>query len=680
MTDDDIFNRCADIFDINDESTQRDMTIKLLSEINQEQYTPIINHLIRQTGLYPYMKYETSEWFDKILINNFMVDIGEKEPVVLHLKQSEILKQLLENKSLILSAPTSFGKSFIIDALIQLKKPKNVLIIVPTISLMDETRRRLRKFNDKYNIITTSNIQPKEKNIFILTQERAIGYIDDIYNLGLDIFIVDEFYKILSDDIRSLSLKVVVSKFSNIAKQKYYLCPNINKIELPFGTKNMKHIKINFNTVYLETKRIQCNQKTKNLNTLKIIKENTNKQNLIYVNKQSVVNKLVLFLSNEIADKKSQILQNYKEWLNKHYSKSWSLSNAIQKGICVHYGKIHRPISQMNIKLFNDKETSIIVCTTSLIEGVNTSAENLLLYSNRIKNDEIDSFTYKNIIGRSGRMFKYFIGNVYLLEEAPEDESKNLEIEKLDIDDILRLDDYLEISNDILEKVDSKKEKINSYVKDIGKTNKILKLIKSGKITSKIDDIVDILEKITATSFNPNSFQYSNDNNIDKWGFFKKLIKGKQISFEHVKIMSNFYNKTIPELMEELNIADISIFFDLENKITYELSTYFSDINELQKVIFENNSYDISNCIYKLTNLFMPANILQLEEYGLPRVISKKINNIKLLPIDNDNIKITELINQFKDIGKENLINELNENNLLEPFDINFIEYFYDGI
>lgn len=80
--------------------------------------------------------------------------------------------------------------------------------------------------------------------------------------------------------------------------------------------------------------------------------------------------------------------------------------------------------------------------------------------------------------------------------------------------------------------------------------------------------------------------------------------------------------------MEKLNITDISIFFDLENKITYELSTYFSDINELQKVIFENNSYDISNCIYKLTNLFMPANILQLEEYGLPRVISKKLTTL----------------------------------------------------
>ncbi|MED7858412.1 helicase, partial [Campylobacter coli] len=42
---------------------------------------------------------------------------------VLHREQSRVLKRLLSNESLILSAPTSFGKSFIIDALIAMKKP-----------------------------------------------------------------------------------------------------------------------------------------------------------------------------------------------------------------------------------------------------------------------------------------------------------------------------------------------------------------------------------------------------------------------------------------------------------------------------------------------------------------------------------------------------------------------------
>lgn len=63
----------------------------------------------------------------------------------MHREQSAILKKLINGKNLAVSAPTSFGKSFIIDAFIAIKKPKNVVIIVPTIALTDETRRRLHK-------------------------------------------------------------------------------------------------------------------------------------------------------------------------------------------------------------------------------------------------------------------------------------------------------------------------------------------------------------------------------------------------------------------------------------------------------------------------------------------------------------------------------------------------------
>ena len=84
----------------------------------------------------------------------FKVNIGERKPCVLHTAQSQVLKKLLEGKSVAVSAPTSFGKSFVIDAFIKIKKPKNVVIIVPTIALTDETRRRIhKKFAHEYKIL-----------------------------------------------------------------------------------------------------------------------------------------------------------------------------------------------------------------------------------------------------------------------------------------------------------------------------------------------------------------------------------------------------------------------------------------------------------------------------------------------------------------------------------------------
>lgn len=257
----DIFDECKRIYNLDNENEQRNETIKLLDKIKDEEYPPILNHLLRDIGLYPYMQEQNSIFDDKFLLNCFKVDIGEDEPKVLHIKQSWILKKLLNGEDLIVSAPTSFGKSFIIDALIANKKPNNIVIIVPTISLMDETRRRLtKKFGKEYNIIATSGSEVKDKNIFVFPQERAFNYTDDIEKNGLDLFIVDEFYKISSNDDRSGLLKTIISKFAKFAKQRYYLCPNkkLSNMKNSVGTKNMRFLELDFNTVFLNEIKEYC--------------------------------------------------------------------------------------------------------------------------------------------------------------------------------------------------------------------------------------------------------------------------------------------------------------------------------------------------------------------------------------------------------------------------------------
>ena len=69
-----------------------------------------------------------------------------------------------------------------------------------------------------------------------------------------------------------------------------------------------------------------------------------------------------------------------------------------------------------------------MISTSSIIEGVNTSAENVIIWKNRKGNAKLDDFTYKNIIGRSGRMFKHFIGKIYILEEPPLESNTQLDI------------------------------------------------------------------------------------------------------------------------------------------------------------------------------------------------------------------------------------------------------------
>lgn len=196
MSEFDLFDECKKInslFNEEKEEEAREALINLLDyirnnidiELQPLSHRQFFYHLIRMSGLYPYLdKYIEDAIFEDKLVYNFFSISDNKKSIVLHREQLRVLNVLLSGQNVLLSAPTSFGKSYIIDSLISIKKPKNILIIVPTIALLDETRRRIyKKFNKyNYNIIVApeKEIDSSCNNIFIFTQERAFLYINKI--------------------------------------------------------------------------------------------------------------------------------------------------------------------------------------------------------------------------------------------------------------------------------------------------------------------------------------------------------------------------------------------------------------------------------------------------------------------------------------------------------------------
>ncbi|WP_395148165.1 DEAD/DEAH box helicase [uncultured Helicobacter sp.] len=387
LTSEQIFDKCVEIYKIlnnNKEAEAKEELLYLLDEIqDKDLYPPILNHLIRQFGLYPYMNQNTSILEDRFLLECFKTDIGEDEPMVLHREQSRVLKRLLSNENLILSAPTSFGKSFIIDALIAMKKPKNILIIVPTISLLDEARRRLvRKFTPDYNIITTSGAAPKENNIFILTQERVLEYLGFIKANRIDLFVVDEFYKIIGDT-RSDILQNVIKQASPYSNQSYYLCPNVkqfneNSLKYQF-LKNIEKVSIDFNTVILNIHDLSHKQEDKKDKLKNILNETKKQKTMIYVKSKPESREVCKYIKEYVTTNNDQ-LNNFSNWLKKHYWQDWDFANYLANGIGQHNSAMHRFIQQIQVKLFSENEhMNIMATTTSLIEGVNTATKNIII-------------------------------------------------------------------------------------------------------------------------------------------------------------------------------------------------------------------------------------------------------------------------------------------------------------
>ena len=691
-----VFDKCHIINELlvdNQENEARQELIKLLDyhNTNDLDYNPLVNHLIRETGLFPYLEPKTSNWQERFIYNAFKVDVGEEKPLTLHREQSFLLKRLLEGKNIAVSAPTSFGKSFVIDAYIKIKKPKNVLIIVPTLALTDETRRRLyRKFAHEYKIITTSDVELSDKNIFIFPQERAMNYINIVETF--DIMIVDEFYKASSkfDKERSPSLIRAMIRLGAKSNQKYYLAPNITSIDKNPFTEDMEFIRLDFNTVFLEKHELYSqisNNEEKSEKLLGILSDNRGKS-LIYAGTYSNIDSLTILFLDTYGPVKNELLEMFAEWLSKNYDVNWSLTKLITREIGVHNGRLHRSLSQIQVKLF-EEETGIrnLISTSSIIEGVNTSAENVIIWRNRKGNAKLDDFTYKNIIGRGGRMFKHFIGKIYILEQPPVEGQTQLDIPFPD--EILGdLDDTK--YEGLLTKEQVAKLKI--YNDEMGELlgAQIYDELKAESAfqSSNSELIKTIAIDLTSNPDEWNGLYYLNEFKPENWDrLLYKVIKlqpgnwdsGYKTFVEFIKIMAYNWSKPVPELLKELEDYDIGIdkFFLLERNVTYKFSALLNDLNTLQKRILKDKQYDISKFIKWCSHAFLPKVVFQLEEYGLPRMISKKLHESNVIDFYNNELTIHSVVEQLNEIGKEMTIERTNN---LDEFDKYILNYFFDGI
>ncbi len=690
-----VFETCQKINDYllaKNEIMARNELITLLDyhEKKDMDYTPLVNHLIRETGLYPYIQIKNSTWQDRFVYEAFKVDIGGTH-ATLHREQSSLLKKLINGESIAVSAPTSFGKSFVIDAFISINKPKNVVIIVPTIALTDETRRRLyKKFANRYKIITTTEVELGERNIFIFPQERAISYVNRLEDI--DILVVDEFYKASSnfDKERSPILLKAIIKLGQKARQKYFLAPNITDIKENVFTKDMQFEELlDFNTVYLEKhelyKDIKGDESLKSKALLKILEETTGKS-LIYAGTYSHIEKVSNLLIEDLPISTKPLLVSFAKWLTINYDDNWQLTNLSKRGTGIHNGQLHRSLSQIQIKLFEESDGfDNIVSTSSIIEGVNTSAENVIVWRNRNGRSKLNDFTYKNIIGRGGRMFKHFIGKIYLLEEPPQNAPMQLDIPFPDaiLGDIDE-DKYKEsLTKEQIAKIVSFKKEMEEI---LGKEcyERLLK----GNVFQNSDSnfIRTIAIEMKGNQEDWNGLAFLNSDDINKWDrlLYKIIVLqpgnwdieySKFVAF--IKVLSQNWVKTIPELLEELDDFEIDIdkFFTLERNVSFKFSSLLGDVNELQKEILKRGT-DLSYFISKLSHAFLPSVVYQLEEYGLPRMISRKLHQSRLIDFLDEELTIHKAIEKFHEIGKEAILSK----KLLDDFDEYILHYFYDGI
>lgn len=185
----------------------------------------------------------------------------------------------------------------------------------------------------------------------------------------------------------------MVNKFN---PRFYLLGPNIDGITEGFAEKyNAIFYKSDFSLVDCDvidkSYLIDWSKSDKQIDKAKIeilcelLSEMRNEQTLIYCSTPARARRMAktyLEYLQKMGQKKDNQLPLV-EWINKNISPEWSLAKELRYGIAIHDGSLQKHIGASIIKYFNEGMLNCIFCTSTIIEGVNTSAKNVILFDEK---------------------------------------------------------------------------------------------------------------------------------------------------------------------------------------------------------------------------------------------------------------------------------------------------------
>jgi len=687
----------------NNEKEGRDLVIRIHDswDLLPEHTKPIWNDITESAGLYPYVN---PEYLSSSGLLRFEY---HKSPfldgVYLHEEQQQLSVELQSKRSLVVSAPTSFGKSLLIEEVIASRLYKQIVVIQPTLALLDETRKKLLKYKDSYKVVVSTSQEPDDEkgNIFLFTGERVVEY--DKFP-EIEFFVIDEFYKLSidRDDDRAIALNQAFHRLLKFTNKFYLLGPMIKNIPVNFKKKfELTWFPTEFATVAVDetNNAVQGKLKAKERKEQKKINlfdylVPRKEQTIIYCSAPNKATNLALeylkyLQENGVTIDNPFVFENTDiiDWIKDSLSKDWSLNEALKYGIAFHHGALPRHLGSAIVDYFNNGSIRWLFCTSTLIEGVNTSAKNVILFDKEKGRKPIDFFDYKNIAGRSGRMRQHFIGNVVRFENQPEQMELFVDIPLFNQDEapleiLIGLDD-----DEIEENAKPRLEAFNSLpddLKEVIKLNSGISIEAQIAIVKKIETNLLYYNNQLAWSSLPKTFDNLSTVIELCWDTLtgpgdKTYIEGigrlsarwlASFAFSYINLRSigavinsyineKFWIEKIPDEQKRIDTATYSILHITRHWFDYKLPKWLNVVSNLQEYVFKKNNLNYGNYAFisrSIEHGFLHPNIAALTEYDIPLSAIRKLEKY----ISRDRTPEMNIIN-LNQLSDE----ELFSNNLL---------------
>lgn len=380
--------------------------------------------------------------------------------------QYKLYESLGVEKSLSVSAPTSAGKSYILnlDMVRRLDNESNACIvyIVPTRALVSEVVSRVRGTLRAESIqeiaVRTAPfpVQDKDKHkgvVYILTQERLLRLLS-LSDQGVNIttLIVDEAHELQKGKRGILlqnSIDLATKKFSNcslffaspLIKNPGYLLEifkrsksgryfteeispvsqNIILVSEVNRKKDMVHIQLlgKDSLIFLGISKVSFPFRgAKNEQKARFALEicNEDESVIIFADDSSSAEECAISIASAKKDfPVSDEIKDFMNFIKSEIHAEYPLISCLRKGVAFHYGNMPSIVRSGVERLFKEGKIRYLCSTSTLLQGVNLPAKHIVIENPHLGSDAMGRADFRNLAGRAGRLLKEFHGNVWCL-------------------------------------------------------------------------------------------------------------------------------------------------------------------------------------------------------------------------------------------------------------------------
>ncbi|WKZ93234.1 DEAD/DEAH box helicase [Chimaeribacter arupi] len=591
---------------------------------------------------------------------------GEETVYFTHF-QKDLWRKLVDGDNVAVSAPTSAGKSFVIKKYIFEKITKNkdgvYVYIVPSKALINQVSNELsRELKKTASVLTTyrENTEEQGRIVFVLTPERCLRLLNESSNKSPIIVFFDEIQN-LEDGSRGSVFENIIYRMTTLWKETQFIMAGPYISDLHLSLKKVVDIKLiehkTLATPVLQLKVIlSVLKRSQDVNyklfgpvgepisgSINIGKSlysklssskgdalkhltslfDDSEQNIIYAPKKNIAQGWALKISgaddednadNLHNDIENEKISNLCSFLESEIHPLYSLVRSIKKGVAFHHGGL-LDVARLEVEdLFSEGVIKNLVCTSTLLQGVNLPADRIIILSPKIGDYELSHFDFLNLIGRAGRISNSLYGEIFCVELCDEswaEEKINKEEKK-------------EIESSVLKKINDNAEKVVSYINLFG--NDIL----SGEGDYKVYPLVSYLRS---------QFIVDRDH-------YEKILNNSNLNAEQTSLMDSRLeivenNLTVPSeliaknpFIDPLILDDLYFLIKREGVSSWIMNKYPSNktgVSSQDVNFLEMNYYNqYKNIIVRLNHLFDIEREINFKEDGISIKSKYRVSIAKL--------------------------------------------------